>query len=70
MIDNAINITRKTFLKNTNKEDRIQLEKDLGYNRDFTINRDWHVSYHKTKTINGKVVYFLQHSAIEYFFYS
>lgn len=70
MIDNAKMITRHTFVHNVNKEDRKNLEAELGYGRSFPMSKDWHVQYFKSKTLTGKPVYFLSWSAIEYFFYN
>jgi hypothetical protein len=67
MVDNNIEITRSTFLKHVNRVDLKELETRLGYSRDFHIINDWHVTYHRSK-LEGKRVYYLCHSAIEYIF--
>lgn len=67
IVDNNIDITYNTFLKHINSQDFKELCNDLGYNEDFHIKNDWHVSYHRAK-YEGKTIYFLCHSAIEYVF--
>ena len=71
MIDNAIEITRKTFLKHVNKYDLKGLGMDLGYaehpSQGLTMAGDWHVSYHRSK-LHDKRVYYFAHSSIEYVF--
>lgn len=69
IIDNNSDVTYNTFIKHVDKDDMNLLKKDLGYNRDLTLKNDWHVSYHKSKLPDGRPVYFLCHSAIEYIFY-
>jgi len=68
MIDNAIDITRSTFLKYA---DASELAYVLGYckhpSQGLTMAGDWHVSYHRSK-LHGKRVYYFTHSAIEYVF--
>ena len=71
MIDNAIDITRKTFLQHINREDLQILEDALSYSKHprqgLTMAADWAVSYHRSK-LHGKRVYYFRHSAIEYVF--
>ncbi len=71
MIDEALGITRRTFLLHTDRDDRIRLERGLGYEADarrgLTINQDFLVSYHRSR-LHGKRVYYLRNSAIEYVF--
>ena len=72
MIDAERGITRKTFLKHVNREDRIDLERSLGYaphdpTSGLTMTRDYHVSYHRSK-LHSETVYYFKHSAIEYVF--
>ena len=71
VIDNSIDITRKTFLSHVHRRDRVELEKNLGYETNYkcglTIASDWAVTYHRSE-IHGKKVYYLRHSAIEYVF--
>ena len=67
MTDKATDITRRTFMKYVNREDREMVERDLGYDRDFPITRDWHVSYSKS-VYRGQPCVYLTHSAIEYIF--
>ena len=72
MIEDATDITRATFLRHADREDRIDLERQLGYaphdpSARLTMRRDWHVSYHRSR-LHGAPVYFFKHSAIEYVF--
>lgn len=71
MIDNAIDITRQTFLKYVNWPELIQIENSLGYAQHhmqgLTMAGDYHVSYHRSK-LEGKRVYYFRHSSIEYVF--
>jgi hypothetical protein len=67
MIENSVQITRRTFVKRVNKEDLRLLKDSLGYDKYFPMSSDWHVTYYKSK-INKKTVYFFRHSAIEYVF--
>ena len=71
MIDNAIDITRETFLKHVDRSDLDNLENDLGYSKHpkqgLTMAGDFHVSYHRS-TLHGKRVYYFRHSSIEYVF--
>jgi len=71
MIDDAITVTRRTFLKHVDAASRLQLEKALSYEthakRGLTCAGDYHVSYHRSK-YNGRRVYFMRHSSIEHIF--
>lgn len=71
MIDNATDITRKTFLRHVDQDQMREIESDLGYerhrSRGLTMADDWHVSYHRSK-LHENCVYFFRHSAIEYVF--
>lgn len=67
LIDNRIEIKRAAFVLNVDKEDREELEKNLGYSKDFRITQDYHVEYFRSKH-HEAVVYGIQHSAIEYVF--
>lgn len=74
-LNNAINdardISRRTFLKYVNPEQMQRIERELNYERDarhgLTMANDWHVSYHKTKLLGCPAVYFVW-SAIEFVF--
>lgn len=72
MIENAIDITRKTFLKHVDPCALKWAEQALGYEdhpkRGLTMAGDYHVSYHRSK-LHGKVVYYFRHSSIEYVFH-
>jgi hypothetical protein len=71
MIDNSIEITRRTFMKHVNRISLQIIEDSLGYDRHpkqgMTMASDWHVSYHRSK-LYGETVYYFRHSAIEYIF--
>ena len=71
IIDNAIDITRNTFLKHVDREGLKEIEESLGYEshpaKGLTMAGDYHVSYARS-SINGYRVYFFKHSAIEYVF--
>lgn len=71
MIDNAIDITRQTFLAHADRDDLRQVELGLGYSahpsKGLTMAGDYHVSYHRSK-YKGKRCYFFKWSGIEYVF--
>ena len=67
MTDKSVDISRRTFIKYVNQEDRQELERSLGYGRDFPISGDWHVSYSKSEYRGSPCVY-LTWSAIEHIF--
>lgn len=67
MVDNSVEITRRTFLQYVDREDLKELERELGYDRWFHIANDWHVTYHKGTYRDTPCVY-LQHSGIEHIF--
>ena len=71
MIDQATDISRRTFLKHAQDKSRRELERDLGYEdhpkRGLTMAGDYHVSYHRS-TLHGERVYFFKWSAIEHVF--
>ena len=64
MVDNAREITRETFFRHVSRKETSDL---LGYDKDFPISRDWHMSFHKS-IYRGKPCYYVVHSAIEYIF--
>ena len=71
MIDDAIDITRQTFLQHVDREELAEIEQNMGYAahplQGLTMAADWHVSYHRSKW-KGKRCYYFRHSAIEYYF--
>ncbi len=71
MIDNAIDITRETFLQHVDRQDLLTQELNLSYSahwkQGLTMSADWAVSYHRSKLF-GKRVYYFRQSAIEYIF--
>jgi hypothetical protein len=68
IIENERTITLNTFKKHVDREQFNGLKAGLGYTRDFKLEDDWHVSYHKSKDKRKNTVYYMQHSAIEYIF--
>jgi len=75
IVDNNQNITYPTFRKHVNTESFNEIKEDLGYTSqlkkdcNIALSNDWSVSFHKSKTPDGKSVYYICHSAIEYIFY-
>lgn len=71
MADEALDITRKTFLKHIDTSELAQMADNLGYDQHhtqgLTMAADYHVSYHRS-TLNGKRCYYFCHSAIEHVF--
>ena len=71
MIDNSIDISRKTFLRHVNNEEIKEMAENMGYAAHYknglTMANDYAVSYHRSK-LHGKRVYYFRHSAIEYVF--
>jgi len=72
MIDEAKDITRKTFLRHVDYEKELwpieyQLSYDRYHKQGMTMASDWHVSYHKSK-LHGLTVYYFKHSRVEYVF--
>jgi len=74
IIDNNIAISYRTFRKYVETESFNKLKKALGYNNELqkncniTLQNDWSISFHKSKTASGDTVYYLCHSCIEYIF--
>jgi class 3 adenylate cyclase len=60
-------VSRATFARAVGPEEWKRVQKELGYDRDFSISRDWHVGYDKG-TYRGVPAYWLTHSAIEWIF--
>lgn len=71
MIDQAMNISRETFLKHVDRDGLKEMEVNLGYaahpKKGLTMAADWHVSYHRSK-LHGQRVYFFKWSGIEHVF--
>lgn len=71
MIDQALEISRRTFLKHVGKDNVRELEEQLGYEsrpqEGLTMAGDYHVGYFASK-LHGRKAYFVTHSAIEYVF--
>lgn len=70
ILEHERTITHDTFRRNIGKKQYDKLNRLLGYDKyNLTLKTDYHVSYHKSKTPDGKIVYYLDHSAIEYVYY-
>jgi hypothetical protein len=69
VVENAREIERATFLRNTDPRTRALLEFHLGYDVTFPITRDWHVRFYASRLRDGRPAYFMTHSAIEYVFH-
>lgn len=71
MVDNAVTISRRTFLQNVDRDELQKLEQRLGYAKHpkhgLTMASDYHLEYCRSK-LHGKTVYFFTHSAVEYVF--
>lgn len=67
MVDDARDITRRTFQLHVDSEQLREIETALGYDKNLRMHKDWHVSYHRSR-LHGKQVYFFKHSAIEHVF--
>lgn len=71
MIEDSIEITRRTFMKHVYHDELQLLEGKLGYAshnwNGLTMAGDWHVSYHRSK-LNGQTVYYFVNASIEYVF--
>lgn len=65
IIDHAKEITYSTFKKHVDNEYIINFNERVG----IPINKDWAVSFYKSKTEEGKTVYYFEYSAIEHVFY-
>lgn len=67
LINDAVMITRRTFLQHVDREALQRLEEECGYDshwkRGLTMAGDFHVSYHRYRDI-----YYFRWSAIEYVF--
>lgn len=68
IVDHEKQITYKTFIKHV-KGNADYVIKSLGYDSTFPIYQDWCVTFHKSKLPDGRPVYFICHSSIEYIFY-
>ena len=65
--ETATGVSRATFAKALGPEQWKWVQKSLGYDRDFSISRDWHVGYDKG-TYRGVPAYWITHSGIEWIF--
>ena len=67
MIDESEEITREQFLEEVDQEQQAEIEEKLGYGEWLTMDKDWHVSYHRSNYDGKDCVYFCW-SAIEHVF--
>lgn len=67
MISAGQHISRQTFLRNVDAAQLKEMEDQLGYGSWLKMKNDPHVSYERS-VLHGRVVYFFNHSAIEYVF--
>lgn len=71
MVDAAICISRRTFLRHVDRNDLHEFENAAGYaqhpSRGLTMSADYAVAYYRSK-LHGERVYYFVHSAIEYVF--
>jgi len=65
IIDHSKQISYVTFIKNVDKEFINEFNENVG----IPINKDWAVTFYKSKLPNGKPAYYFDHSAIEHVFY-
>ena len=72
MQEDALEITRATFLRHVDRAAVARLEAELGYatrRRDgLVMEDDYHVTYHRGR-LHGARVYYFVHSAIEFVFH-
>ncbi|MFP3727514.1 hypothetical protein U8V72_20240 [Priestia filamentosa] len=66
--ENDSEISFKDFLSSVSQTSFNQLARSLGYSKDFKLEEDRYVTYHKSFNKENEVVYFLRHSCIEYVF--
>lgn len=71
LIDVALEISRRTFLKYVDREEQREIEQGLSYalhpKQGLTMAQDWHVRYFRSRW-HGRRVYGFWHSGIEYVF--
>ena len=73
MLETAVEVTRRTFCRNTRTMSRHYVEQALGYvfgmahGPGLTMAKDYHVAYYKGR-YRGILAYWLTWSAIEYVF--
>lgn len=66
-LEEGTQVSRITFERRIGAQLASELNRALGYNRNFPIKRDWHVRYWKVK-LDGCLVYLMRHSAIEHMY--
>ena len=71
MVQDAVEITRRTFVRHVDRQELREQELTLGYCRHpkqgLTMASDGCVRYYKSK-LHGELVYFFDNSSIEYVF--
>lgn len=67
MVDNANQISRKSFLRYVDPQEMKDMEDALGYDRHLPMRRDWCISYYRGRYHHIPVVFFTW-SAIEHVF--
>ena len=71
MVDQARDVTRRTFLQHVDRENLREIEAGIGYaahpRQGLTMAADWSVSYYRSK-FRGRPCYFFKWSSIEHVF--
>jgi len=71
MVEQAVSITRRTFLTHVEVQSLREIELDLSYashsGQGLMMAGDWHVSYFKS-VFRGRACVFFDHSGIEHIF--
>lgn len=73
MIDEHVDVSRRTFMKHVGREELMDMAENLGYSshprkgHGLTMAADWSISYHRSK-YRGHRVYYFRWSAIEYIY--
>jgi len=65
--DSGRGIARATFVRKLAPGEWKEIQQQLGYDRDFSITRDWHVGYYRG-VYRGVPAVWLEHSRIEHIF--
>lgn len=70
IIEHERSVSYRTFRLHIGAGEMKRLNDMLGYTGSgLSLASDWAVSFHKSKTPDGKTVYYMRHSAIEYVYY-
>jgi hypothetical protein len=62
-------ITLQEFRMQIGEHSYRELEKQLGYTKEFQMKEDRYVTYHQSSLEDGRLVVYMCHSAIEYVYY-